>query len=200
MSDTNQEPNVVTIKIADLDVTLPIRFAADMGLTENQAKVLDAAYQRQFTNNQNALAKARAIALEKATTDEEKAAKAPLTATAIAALYTDYEPNVGGTRMGSMDKIKSDAAWRMWTALVTEHNENVANGGEPVIVKAGNEPVSLPSGKGAVEKREALIAALLTLPAYADRIQVRIDEIMAERGATKGDTKVEAVASDIGLL
>ena len=59
----------VTIEIAGLQVTLPVKFGTGHVLTETQAKVLDAAYQRQFTNNQNALAKSRADALAKATTD-----------------------------------------------------------------------------------------------------------------------------------
>src|SRR5580692_4416489 len=86
----------VTIEIAGMELTLPVKFGPGHVLTENQAKVLDAAYQRQFTNNENAMAKSRAEALEKAKTDEERAAKAPLTASAIAALYTAYEPSVGG--------------------------------------------------------------------------------------------------------
>ena len=108
----------VTIEIAGLEVTLPVKFAPGHTLTENQAKVLDAAYQRQFTNNQNASAKSRAEAHVKATTDAERAAKAPLTAAEIAALYTDYEPSVGGTpRQSTMEKLRQDAAWRAWVAL-----------------------------------------------------------------------------------
>jgi hypothetical protein len=87
----------VTIEIAGLQVTLPVKFAPGHVLTENQAKVLDAAYQRQFTNNQNASAKGREEALKKATTDAERSAKAPLSAADIAKLYADYEPSVGGT-------------------------------------------------------------------------------------------------------
>jgi hypothetical protein len=188
--DTSATPmlGTVTIEIAGMDLTLPVKFGPGHVLTENQAKVLDAAYQRQFTNNQNAMAKSRAEALTKATTDAERTAKAPLTATQLAELYSTYEPSVGGTpRQSAMEKIKSDGAWRFWTAYVGEHNKSVVNGGEPVIVKAGKSVVALPSGKGAQEKREALIARLLTLPAYADRIQARIDEILAERGSKKDE-------------
>jgi len=187
----------VTIEIAGLEVTLPVKFAPGHVLTENQAKVLDAAYQRQFTNNQNAMAKSRATALENAKTDAEKATAqakidAMTTAGAIAALYADYEPSVGGTpRQSTMEKLRSDAAWRFWVGLVTQHNEHVAAGKTPVIIKAGAKPVQLPSGKGAVEKREAMSAALLALPQYAAGIQAQLDAILAERG-----TKAPAPAAD----
>lgn len=187
----------VTLEIASMDVTLPVKFAPGHMLTENQAKVLDAAYQRQFTNNQNASAKSRAEAYTKATTDAEKAAKTPLTAAQIADLYNSYEPAVGGTpRQSMMEKLRQDAAWRFWVSFVTDHNENVKNNGTspdyvPVITKAGNKPVQLPTGKGSPEKREAMSAMLLTLPAYAERIQVHLDAIMAERG-----TRAPAPAAD----
>ena len=192
----------VQIEIAGLEVTLPVKFAIGHVLTENQAKVLDAAYQRQFTNNQNASAKSRAEAFAKATTDAERNAKTPLTAAEIAALYSDYEPSVGGTpRQSTMEKLRSDAAWRAWVAMVTEHNDSVAKGGSPVIAKAGNKPVQLPSGKGAVEKREAMSAMLLTLPAYAARIQVQLDAILAERGTKKPEVAADTVvASGSDLL
>ena len=177
--------NTVTIEIGGHDVTLPIRFSAGQVLTENQAKVLDAAYQRQFTNNQNAMQKAR---------KEATPPKALLTATELAVLYTDYEPNVGGTRMGSMEKIKNDAAWRMWTALVAAHNTSVANGNAPVIAKAGTKqvpglkPVRGADGKVIVtvpEQRERLTARILTMPEYAAAVQEQVDIILAERGASK---------------
>jgi hypothetical protein len=189
----------VTIEIAGMEVTLPVKFAPGHILTDNQAKVLDAAYQRQFTNNQNASAKSRAEALAKATTDTERNAKQPLTASEIATLYTDYEPSVGGgPRQSSMEKMRSEAAWRAWTVLVGEHNDSISNGGDPVIVKAGNKPVGLPSGKGAPEKREAMSAALLAKPEYAERIQAQLDLILAERGTKKpeGDADQIVVSSD----
>ena len=71
------------------------------------------------------MAKSRAEALAKATTDAERAAKAPLTATDLIALYSTYEPSVGGTpRQSAMEKIKSDAAWRFWTSHTKAHNDN----------------------------------------------------------------------------
>lgn len=202
MSTSIAPTGTVTIEIAGMDVTVPVKFAAGMVLTENQAKVLDAAYQRQFTNNQNAMAKSRVTALENAKTDAEKAAcQAKITsmtnAAAISALYADYEPTVGGApRQSTMEKLRHEAAWRMWVALVGRHNDNVAKHGtkenyKPIIVKAGNKPVQLPTGKGAPEKREAMSAALLGLPAYADAIQAQLDAILAERG-----TKAPAPAAD----
>lgn len=221
----------VTIEIAGLDITLPVKFGPGHVLTENQAKVLDAAYQRQFTNNQNASAKSRAEAMEKAKTAEEKAAKAPLTAAQIAELYADYEPSVGGTpRQSTMEKLRQDAAWRFWVAMVTDHNDRITafvadnpeakmpKGAdheawadyEPVIVKAGRNPVQLPTGKGAPEKRDAMAAAILALangtadkPAnaeYAAGVQTQLDAILAERGTkapTAGADTVVASGADL---
>src|SRR5579859_1683754 len=126
------EPQTVTITIADLQVTLPVKFLPGHVLTDNQAKVLDAAYQRQFTNNQNANATSRKAALEKLgdkATDADRAKYAPRTAAELAADYVDYEPSVGGgPRLGSMEKMRHDATWSAWVQLVTEHNAAVASG------------------------------------------------------------------------
>jgi hypothetical protein len=187
---------VVTLTIAEQEVTLPVKFVAGMTITENQAKVLDAAYQRQFTNNQNALFAALSKKLEAAKTDAEKAAVTFPTASVLAERYQDYEPNVGGTpRQSVMEKLRSDAAWRFWSAHVKAHNDAVAAGNEPVIVKAGKKAVQLPSGKGAAEKREAMSAALLAAPQYADRIQEHLDAIMAERGSKRTETATAEVAA-----
>ena len=100
-----------------------------------------------------------------------------------------------------MEKLRQDAAWRMWVAMVTEHNDSVAKGGPAIIVKAGAKPVQLPSGKGAVEKREAMSAALLALPAYAPKIQAQLDAILAERGTKKAEAPADTiVASGEDLL
>ena len=193
----------VAIEIGDIEVTVPRKFRAGLVMTENQAKVLDAAYQRQFRNNQIAMATARAEKLAKATTDAERQAAAPLTATDLAKLYETYEPNVGGSRMGSMEKVRNDAAWRMWTALVAEHNANVRENGTgsgyvPVIAKAGKAivpglaPIKGTDGKvvagGTVpEQRDRLIARILQMPEYADRVQFHVDAILAERKGSKDD-------------
>jgi hypothetical protein len=207
----------VTIEIAGLQVTLPLKFKEGDTLTENQAKVLDAAYQRQFTNNQTASAKSRKEALEKATTDAERAAKAPLTAEQIAALYTDYEPNVGGgPRQSSMEKTQLDGAWRAWVKVVGEHNDAIANGGEPVIARANGKPVAIPSAprkakdiseeahKSAVEafqaQRETFKAALLKTEWMAPRIEAEVAAILAERGAGKAETAPSAVVAGEDLL
>jgi len=102
-------------------------------LTENQAKILDAAYQRQFTNNQNANIKARAERFAKSGKPED----APLSATDLAALYMDYEPTVGGAARGStLETLRHETAWEFWSDLMVRHNEAAASGGEPLIKRA----------------------------------------------------------------
>lgn len=135
---------IVTIEIGGMQISLPVKFLPGHVLTENQAKILDAAYQRQFTNNQNANIKARAERLTKATTDAERAANAPQTATDIAAIYMDYEPAVGGTpRQSALEKLRQETAWDFWTGTVAEHNKQIAAGGQGIIAKAPGKPASL---------------------------------------------------------
>lgn len=205
----------VKLSIAGLDVVLPVKFRAGQSLTENQAKILDAAYQRQFTNNQAANAKARADRFAKAKTDAERAANASLSASEMAAIYADYEPAVGDTiRTDMLTRLRQEAAWRVWVAMVTEHNESVKTGGKPVFARAAGKPVELPSKaiktKDAAgtevtvtlaDQRNNLADALLARPAYADRIQIMLDSIMAERGKAKETVATsDAVASGEDLL
>lgn len=206
--DANVSGNTVTVEIADMEVTLPVKFTAGQTLTEAQATVLDVAYQRQFRNNQNALAKSRAEAYAKATTEAERNAKAPLSAMDIAALYTDYEPNVGSTpRASAMDKIRAEASWRFWTSYVKAHNDSVTSGGPPVIRKAGNMVLTtayrakkLEDGTvlSAQDQKDSFISGLLSRDNYAPLIQPYIDAILAERG-TKAD-KADTATSSADLL
>lgn len=221
-TDTTLDLPTTVIEIAGLEVTLPIKFSAGHALTENQAKVLDAAYQRQFTNNQNALAKARATALAEGKTGDKYQA---LSASAIAALYTDYEPAVGGiTRQSAMERIKNEAAWRLWVSMVTEHNDHVRSGGTVgtlALPKAGMRIVPLPTapiklkledgkpdldetGKQKMitvaEQRDNISKALLARADFADRIQTNIDAILAEKGKKPEATSEGTVVGSADLI
>src|SRR5580698_2635975 len=103
-----------TFEAGGFSLTVPVMFKSGHALTPNQAKVLQAAYERQYTNNQNAMAKARTDKLAAAKNDAEREAAQTaidaVTAETLAAGFLSYEPNVGGTRIGSMEKIKQDAA------------------------------------------------------------------------------------------
>ena len=176
------DKGTVTLEIAGLEVTLPVKFAAGQVLTENQAKVLDAAYQRQFTNNQNAGAKSREEALKAGKTDDKYQ---PLSAAAIAALYSDYEPAVGGsTRASTMEKVRQDAAWRVFLARVAEHNGMVEDG-QPGLFKGqqSGRRFIVPTGKGAPAFRDSAIANVLGADRYADLVQSQIDLILAEKAS-----------------
>ena len=74
----------VRIEVAGFVVQVPRRFYAGSALTEAQAKVLNAAYIRQFRNNQNANAEARA-----------KRGEPPLTQKELQDIWRGYEPAVG---------------------------------------------------------------------------------------------------------
>lgn len=192
--DATGTAQTVTIEIADMQVTLPVKFSPGMVLTDAQARILQAAYERQFTNNENALAKSR--------TEGKNKTPQP-TAEELALKFSTYEPNVGGTRIGSMEKIRNDAAWRMWSGLVAQHNASILRGGEPVIAKAGKSAVPAlkpsrgPDGRVTItvqEKRDSMVARILTMPEYADKVQAEIDAILAEKG--KG-TEVANSASTV---
>jgi hypothetical protein len=201
-----------SLTIGELTVSVPLKFSAGAVLTETQAKILDAAFQRQFVNNQAANQKARAEKFAKATTDEERTASAPLTADAIAAFYADYEPAVGGgVRQSTAEKLRHEAAWRALIAMIAEHNKATAAGEPAVIAKAAGMIVPVPSvpakTKAVTEEQhkanlEAFAAVklsqierILAVPAYAERVQIQLDAIMAERGA-KGKT-VEPAANTV---
>lgn len=196
-----------TIEINDTEVSVPVMFGPGHVLTENQAKVIQAAYERQFTNNQNALAKSRSEG--KNTTPQPDAAK-------LAEMFQTYEPSVGGTpRQSTMDKLRNEAAWRMWTALVAAHNDNVVKNGtspdyKPVIARAKNGVVNttfraVKAADGTVEttaqqQKDTFTAALLAAPHYAEAIQTVLDAIMAERGTKPAASTDTVVASGMDLI
>jgi hypothetical protein len=144
------------LEIAGLSVTLPIKFSAGHTLTDTQARILDAAYQRQFTNNQNATAKSRAEAHAKGTAD-----KAPLTAEQIASIYLNYEPAVGGSpRQSAVERMRHEAGWRAIVSYFGEHNENVRAGGAGLIAKANGKVANLPAAPRKVDIKAANAAEL----------------------------------------
>jgi hypothetical protein len=187
---------------------VPRKWTAGMVNTEHSALIIDTSNLRQFTNNQTANAKARAKRFAEAKTDAERAANVPLTAADYVALWAEYDgPAIGDMqRLGTMEKLRQDATWSAWVALVTEHNDSIAKGGEPVIAKAGKAAVpvgySIPSAKkkdesdedfkarreAAQANRTAFIERMLSMPAYADRIQVQLDRLLAEKGKEKADS------------
>lgn len=200
-----------TLKIADIDVIVPLKFTPGHVLTDTQARILDAAYQRQFINNQTALAKARTERLAKATTEADRIAHAPLTAEQIAALYMDYEPNVGREARGStLDRLRATAAWQVWAETIDAHNKSVSAGGPPVIARAGREQVRIltaprkargtsdtahEAALATFESAKAtLVAKLLETPLYAERIQARIDALASAKGGAAGATVTVADA------
>jgi len=220
--ETKANPSAVILpvgtmsaEIAGLELDLPRKFAPGMVLTDAQARILDAAYQRQYANNMNATAKARADKLAKAKTDAERAAAAPLTPEQLLSGWTDYEPNVGRLDTAStMERLRSMAALAFWTDRIAAHNKAVDTGGEPVIVKAGRNKVTLVSVKGTdgkmdkertEEARNAFAETLLKHPDYGALIQPWIDRAIAERDAKrearKAETsKVETVEATASLL
>ena len=204
--------------IATFDV--PRKWSAGMVNTEHSALIIDTSNLRQFTNNQTANAKARAKRFAEAKTDVERAANVPLTAEDYQTLWVDYEgPAIGDMqRLGSAERMKLEAGWSAWVALVTEHNDSITAGGEPVITKAGKAGVkvgySIPSAKtkdetdeafkarkeAATALRTSFIEKILSLPAYAERVQAQMDRLLAERGKDKAASGPVVEAAGDSLL
>ena len=185
---------------------VPRKWAAGMVNTEHSALIIDTSNLRQFTNNQTANAKARAKRFAEAKTDAERAANVPLTAADYQALWADYSgPAIGDMqRLGSAERMRLDAGWSAWVQMVTEHNAGIiANPPVVVMAKAGMAGVkvgySIPSAKAKAETdeafkerreaaqsaRTAFIEKFLSLPQYAERVQVQMDRLQAERGKDK---------------
>lgn len=195
-------PETIKVTIGEQEVMLPRKFTAGMPLTDTTATILETAYIRQFTNNQNAYAKARA----------EKNEANDHTPDVLTTLWAAYEPNVGagGGRATNAEKLRYEAGWRAWCAMVNEHNVAVRDGDDPVIVKAAGKivPIDTPPRKArgaddaqhkAVlaawnEQHDAFVEAFLNHPAYAARVQAALDAIMAERGAKKDTDGAEQIA------
>ena len=124
----------IELKQAGFKILVPYKFSAGHVLSDNEAKILDAAYQRQFRNNQDANAKARALRYQAAKTDAEREENKPLTAAEIAALYTDYQPAVGDTlRLSTLERMRYEAAEMVWNDITARHTKAVIAGGAPVI-------------------------------------------------------------------
>lgn len=207
-----------TITIAGVPVTLPYKRKAGDYMSADDAVTLDTFTMRQFSNNQNAMAAARAKRFAAATTDDVRAANAPLSADQLAALYANYAVHVGeaGPRADTSVKLREDAAWSVWAETVMAHNKSVVAGGSPVLAKAGSNVVPLLSmprkAKGADEAahklavadyeaaRKTVIDALLAAPAYADRIQSRVDAMSAPKATVTPADTVNAVRASVSFI
>lgn len=187
----------VSIEIAGIEVALPVKFHTGHVLTDAQAKVLDAAYRRQFTNNHSAMAAARKVQFNKAVDDAGRANYPTWTAAQYQAAYTDYEPTIGG-RTGGLENLRNDAAWRVFLSMVVDHNKDVANGGQGLL-KGGavGKPFNVPSGKGSAEFREKMAGNVLRSDKYSTAVQTQVDLLLAERAAKKTD---KAAKVDLGTI
>lgn len=123
-------------------------------------------------------------------------------------------------RMGSAERMRLEAGWSAWVTAVTAHNAAILAHNEalkidssavytPVITKAGKGGVKvgygIPSAKTknetdevfkarkdtAVAERNSFIEKLLSTPDWAEKVQIQLDRLMAERGK---DKKAEGVA------
>lgn len=189
-------------KEAGVTVELPRQFGAGFIMADSHAKVEDSAWMRQFTNNINANAKARAERLKAATTDAERAANQPYTVAEILALYMDYEgPAIGGTRTSTIEKMRERSFWLAWLQMGKEHNDNLIarmDGDKlspayvPILPKLGNRMFVPPSGKGVQEARENTVKLLQERTSMViggvtvgQRVQEQLDMLLAEAGKQK---------------
>lgn len=188
--------STVTVTIAGIDVSLPVKFSTGHILTDAEAKVIDAAYRRQFANNQNAAFAAweKRVKDWEASTASDKGEKPsnPCTDSAMLEAYTSYVPQVGASQQTALEKARQEAGLRALHELMSEHNAKL-EAKEEGYAFFGKEPVTLKKGKGAAEARDALVANLLKSVKQAERIQRHLDAILSEKGADKGAPEAKAL-------
>lgn len=211
-------------QMGDLTVALPRRYTAGYVLAnDSEGMILDMAIVRQFTNNMNANAKARAerlAAAEKAGDEAKIAANQPYTAEEVAALFADYKPNVGGApRESAVQKLRYEAAWRVWVEVVNGHNKLI-DAGQPGILKSpARVQLISPPRKGfnlegtacsaedhetALEEfasmKRAFLDQILAHADYAERVQKTMDQITAERAKKAPTAAPKATLAAMGGL
>lgn len=196
---------VTKVTIATLDVDLPNKFGTGHILSDVEAKVLDAAFRRQFANNQNAAFKAwedkvkaydALDAAGKAKAGERPAN--PCTDAHMLELYATYVPSVGAAGQTQAEKNKYNAGLRAVAELFEEHNALLA-AKKPGFL--GNAPIGFmkTNTKGGVTAdavqahKDAWVAKILASEKQADRVQRHLDAIIAEQGAKKDTPDVQAV-------
>lgn len=176
--------------IAGQDIALPIRFVAGHVLSDTEAKVINAAYQRQFKNNKDAAFKAweakQAKAAEKG---EAFTLPNPCTAEALLADFATYHPEVGADEMSALEKARLEAGERAMHEMVKEHNASFAASGSGPL---GKGHFAIPKGKGSKEAKDALIQRVLGSAKQAERVQRHLDAVLAER---KEKAKAEPAAN-----
>ena len=184
----------VTTTIANIDIALPVRFVAGHVLSEVEAKVIDAAYRRQFKNNQDAAYKAWEGKCTTAIAKGEAEPANPCTAEKLLELFVTYHPQVGSDGASALEKAKQEAGLRALIELIDEHNvEHKATGKGPL----GAAPFKLPAGKGSADAKAALVAKVLASPKQASRVQRHLDAVLAERKAKPEDTGAATITADI---
>lgn len=191
--------DTITQTIAGIDVALPVRFRVGHTLTETEAKVIDAAYRRQYKNNKDAAF----AAWEKKVKDKgaDEAGANPCDAASLLKDYADYAPNVGREGQTSLEKLRWEAGLLTLRDLIDEHNADITRQiGEKVeAVKGlyfGNTFAKMPVGKGSAEQKDVLVQKVLAASKFTDRVQAHIDALTAEAKASKGTPEASAISVD----
>lgn len=190
----------IEITVADLTVPLPRRHLPGQPMTTSQAMIVDTFYARQFYNNQNANAKARAAKYTAAVAAGDTSAmekNRPLTVNEILDIYKGYHPSISDTpRASAVERMRKEAAWKAWVVEVSAHNKSVTAGGAPVIVAAGSTIVQLMPAA----ERPAFIERMLGHAGWAERIQIQMDALMAEQEAKKGKSTAGVVKTKLSAV
>jgi hypothetical protein len=209
-----------SVELTDATFDAAIKFVARMLFTDHTALVCQVAYERQFVNNMNAnaLARAKRLTTALAANDEKAIAEnQPWTAEQYVTAWTTYEPNVGGTRSTGMERLRKDAGWNVWVAMVAEHNAAVSSGAPSPVFKSVTALMVIP-GRGQKARVEVINGVSTNIPAFTmdeyregrinavlnakseritERVQTEIDRLMAIAEAEKAKPDVSAVVADI---
>ena len=172
---------------------------------------------RQFVNNQEANAKARAKKFAAAKTDAEREENRPLTAAEYVKIWEDYKgPAISGTpRQSAMEKLRFDATIAAYFNECKRHNDAIDNGSEPTGVFNTTDRQALAfapirnqaTGKVEVtvdEQRTALVAGLQerakTSAFWNDAIQLQLELLIAARSSKSTAAPTVKVTSALSAL
>lgn len=188
-----------------VSVSLPNKFSNLVGqpLTPDWIKIIFAHVSSQFRNNQNANAEARFKKYAKAQAEgntAEMAANAPLTVDQYLTIWSTYLPEVGGgPRMGSLERMRYDAAWDAWLAVFAEHNASVKAGTGKVIPngvdKTTGEPIELANPTFRITMPDGTVKRYGSTPSQTKGMTDEVHAGLVEQFNTAKDAMIAKIQS-----
>ena len=179
--ETIDENASLKFSVGDTELEVERKFKSGHVLSAREALALSMFYITRFVGNMRSDIERR----EKSYTRDELLEK-----------YSNYQ--LGAVRVpgeSALERMRFDAALRTLSQIFEEHNDALKRGDTRTRFKG--KPVSMPTGKGSKEVKEAWVAKILTNPEYAENVQANLDAIQKERGV-KREKMETAPQADVG--